>query len=76
MNNCNILSGSWYTCIGGGLCVIYTAEGCIHLYGSCYIDSLKCGAWALTWEWVNALATMVLIIIFFVTLFHSSEEDT
>ena len=24
---------------------------CIHLYGSCYIDLLKCGRWVLTQEW-------------------------
>ena len=33
---------------------------CIHLYGSCYINPLKFGTWALTWEWPLARDTTVL----------------
>ena len=31
----------------------------IRLYRSCYIDPLKCGTWALTWEWALARDTTV-----------------
>ena len=31
---------------------------CIHLYGSCDIDPLKFGTWALAWEWTLAQDTI------------------
>ena len=35
----------------------------IFLYRSCYIEPLKCGTWALTWEWVLARDTTVLVVL-------------
>jgi hypothetical protein len=35
---------------------------CIRLYRSCYIDPLKCGTWALTWELALAWDSTVLSI--------------
>ena len=48
---------------------VYTCINTIHLYGSCYIDPLKCSAWALTWEWVLARNTTVFIFSSFYCLF-------
>ena len=38
-------------------------QNSMHLYRSCYIDPLKWGTWALTWQWALAQDTTVVIII-------------
>ena len=36
----------------------YPGDYCLRVYRSCYVDSIKCGAWVLTQEWELAQYTL------------------